>query len=112
MRRLASRLGLLTHGPDLLVCSQDVEGMRAGIEESLVRCLGEWSPIRCTYAGGVRSLEDVDLVHRLGGGRVDVSIGSALDIFGGALSMELVARHVAHLRGEPASESVVSVTPA
>ncbi len=39
-----------------------------------------------TYAGGVRSLEDLELVRQLGGGRVDVSVGSALDLFGGALA--------------------------
>ena len=50
-----------------------------------MRCLGEWSPIPVTYAGGARSLADLELVSKLGNGRVDLAIGSALDIFGGAL---------------------------
>ena len=50
-----------------------------------VSLLGRWSPIPVTYAGGARSLADLDLVHSLSNGRVDLAIGSALDIFGGAL---------------------------
>ena len=46
---------------------------------------GKWSPIPCTYAGGIRDESDVELVGRLGQGRVDFTIGSALDIFGGQL---------------------------
>ena len=48
--------------------------------------LGDHSPIPATYAGGVSSMEDMETVDRLGKGRVDLTIGSALDIFGGALS--------------------------
>ena len=44
-----------------------------------------WSPIPVTYAGGARNMEDCALIDKLGGGKVDVTIGSALDIFGGAL---------------------------
>jgi phosphoribosylformimino-5-aminoimidazole carboxamide ribotide isomerase len=36
-----------------------------------------------TYAGGGRSLDDFQLVKRLSSGKVDLTIGSALDIFGG-----------------------------
>lgn len=52
--------------------------------KELVRCLGEWSPIPCTYAGGGKSLEDLKLVNELSNGRVDLTFGSALDIFGGS----------------------------
>lgn len=55
-----------------------------------MRLLGEHSPIPCTYAGGVRDVEDLELVHRLGLGKVDISVGSALDIFGGSLSYDAV----------------------
>lgn len=68
---------------EFLVHGVDVEGMRAGIEDELVVLLGQHSPIPVTYAGGVRNMEDVERVRRLGNGRVDVSVGSALDIFGG-----------------------------
>jgi phosphoribosylformimino-5-aminoimidazole carboxamide ribotide isomerase len=62
----------------------DVEGLCRGIDEQLVRYLGEWSPLACTYAGGANSLEDLERVTRLSHGRVDLTIGSALDIFGGS----------------------------
>jgi phosphoribosylformimino-5-aminoimidazole carboxamide ribotide isomerase len=68
---------------EFLVHGVDVEGMRTGIEASLVELLGAWSPVPVTYAGGARALADLDLVKQLGGGRVDLTIGSALDIFGG-----------------------------
>ena len=76
---------LAAHCDEFLVHGVDVEGLRAGIEDDLVRLLGDASPIPVTYAGGVRDLHDVERVRRLGGGRVDVSIGSALDVFGGSL---------------------------
>jgi phosphoribosylformimino-5-aminoimidazole carboxamide ribotide isomerase len=50
----------------------------------LVSQLARWSPIPTTYAGGASSLEDLESVTRIGGGRIDLTIGSALDIFGGA----------------------------
>ena len=79
---------------EFLVHGVDVEGKRAGIEAELVEMLGEGSPIPVTYAGGARSLADLDEVKALGRGRVDLSIGSALDLFGGSLSYrEVVAWH-------------------
>jgi len=68
---------------EFLVHGVDVEGKMSGIEEDLVRLLGEASPLPTTYAGGARSIEDLDRVNRLGRGRIDLTIGSALDIFGG-----------------------------
>ncbi|EQC28512.1 phosphoribosylformimino-5-aminoimidazole carboxamide ribotide isomerase [Saprolegnia diclina VS20] len=68
---------------EYLVHAVDVEGKRCGIQEELVDLLGRWSPIPVTYAGGARSLNDLGLVERLGHNKVDLSIGSALDIFGG-----------------------------
>jgi phosphoribosylformimino-5-aminoimidazole carboxamide ribotide isomerase len=68
---------------EFLVHAVDVEGLCRGIDEELVKRLGEWSPIPVTYAGGARSLADLETVTRLGRGRVDLTIGSALDIFGG-----------------------------
>jgi phosphoribosylformimino-5-aminoimidazole carboxamide ribotide isomerase len=62
----------------------DVEGLCGGVDLELVRLLGEGSPIPVTYAGGASSLSDLELVTEAGRGRVDLTIGSALDIFGGA----------------------------
>ncbi len=68
---------------EYLVHGVDVEGKRQGIQEDLIRILAEYSPIPVTYAGGVHNLSDLELVKTLGQGRVDLTIGSALDIFGG-----------------------------
>ena len=73
---------------ELLVHAVDVEGKRGGIEEDLVALLGRSATIPVTYAGGVRDMADVERVRELGGGRVDVCIGSALDIFGGSLKYD------------------------
>jgi phosphoribosylformimino-5-aminoimidazole carboxamide ribotide isomerase len=62
----------------------DVEGLCRGIDPDLVRLLAEHSPLPSTYAGGARSLEDLQTVEELGRGRVDLTIGSALDLFGGS----------------------------
>ena len=68
---------------EFLIHAVDVEGLCQGIDRELVEKLGAWSPIPTTYAGGARSLEDLAEVTRLGQGRIDLTIGSALDIFGG-----------------------------
>lgn len=76
---------LAAYCDEFLIHGVDVEGKRQGVQEDLVQLLGEWAPIPVTYAGGARNLDDLDLVKRLGQGKVDLTIGSALDIFGGAL---------------------------
>jgi phosphoribosylformimino-5-aminoimidazole carboxamide ribotide isomerase len=68
---------------EFLIHGVDVEGKRAGVESELVKILGESSPIPVTYAGGAKSLKDLDYVKKIGKGNVDFTIGSALDIFGG-----------------------------
>lgn len=73
---------------EFLIHGVDVEGKQQGISEDLVRQLGEWTDIPCTYAGGVRTLEDLELIKKLSENKLDVTVGSALDIFGGKLSYE------------------------
>lgn len=68
---------------EFLVHAVDVEGLCQGIDLELVKYLADWSPIPTTYAGGARSIEDLKLVCDLSRNRVDLTIGSALDIFGG-----------------------------
>jgi phosphoribosylformimino-5-aminoimidazole carboxamide ribotide isomerase len=68
---------------EFLIHAVDVEGQCRGVDQELVSNLGQWSPIRTTYAGGASSLADLEAVTRLGQGRIDLTIGSALDIFGG-----------------------------
>lgn len=71
------------HCAEFLIHAVDVEGLCRGIDEELVRQLGEETPLPTTYAGGAKSLADLETVTHLGRGRVDLTIGSALDIFGG-----------------------------
>lgn len=74
---------LASHCDEFLIHAADVEGLQAGIDQELVTLLGEHCTIPVTYAGGARSIEDLKLVHELSNGKVDLTIGSALDIFGG-----------------------------
>ena len=69
---------------EFLVHAVDVEGKQGGIDQTLVERLAIWSPVPVTYAGGVRSMADIDLIASAGLNRVDYTVGSALDIFGGA----------------------------
>lgn len=83
---------------EFLIHAADVEGKCAGIDRHLVEKLAQWSPLPTTYAGGVRDLSDLQLVQQAGKDRIDVTIGSALDIFGGK---QLAYRQaVAFCRGE------------
>lgn len=70
---------------ELLIHAVDVEGKKGGMQESLVRDLAAWTSIPTTYAGGVRSLEDLEKFNQLANGKLHVTIGSALSIFGGEL---------------------------
>ncbi len=76
---------LESHCDEFLIHAADVEGLCRGIEAELVEKLGRWVSIPTTYAGGARSIADAELVQRLGQGKIDLTIGSALDIFGGTL---------------------------
>ena len=69
---------------EFLIHAADVEGLCRGIDHELVEKLAEWTPLPCTYAGGAKSLADLEEVTRIGRGRIDLTIGSALDIFGGS----------------------------
>lgn len=69
---------------ELLVHAADVEGRQAGIDEDLVMLLGRSVSCPTTYAGGARALDDIARVEHLSGGKLDLTIGSALDIFGGS----------------------------
>lgn len=73
---------------EFLVHAADVEGKCGGIDERLVRFLGVHATIPVTYAGGANSFDDLLLVQRLSNGKVDLTIGSALDIFGGDVAFE------------------------
>jgi phosphoribosylformimino-5-aminoimidazole carboxamide ribotide isomerase len=69
---------------EFLVHAVDVEGLCRGVDLELVEKLSQWAHIPTTYAGGANSIQDLEDVHRVSRGRIDLTIGSALDIFGGA----------------------------
>ena len=75
---------------EFLVHAVDVEGKSSGIEQELAALLGAWGKQPVTYAGGVHSYEDLRLLKRLGQDRLHVTIGSALDLFGGDLEWKRV----------------------
>ena len=70
---------------EFLIHAVDVEGKAKGVEVSLAKLLGEYEGHPVTYAGGVGSMEDIRILKKATGGRVDVTVGSALDIFGGSI---------------------------
>ncbi len=81
---------------EFLIHAADVEGKRSGIEKDLVTLLGSWQKERLrtgdafpvTYAGGVHAYEDLQTIREHSDGCMDVTVGSALDLFGGDLSLE------------------------
>jgi phosphoribosylformimino-5-aminoimidazole carboxamide ribotide isomerase len=69
---------------EFLIHAADVEGQCGGVDVPLVNLLGEWEGSPITYAGGVRGLDDLRLINEASGGRLDATVGSALDLFGGS----------------------------
>ena len=82
---------------EFLVHAVDVEGKAQGIEEPLVRLLGAWEGIPITYAGGIGNFQDLRKLKELGRNRLHVTIGSALDLFGGEMNYEEVVKFIAEL---------------
>ena len=84
------RLG--EHCDEFLIHGVDVEGLKQGIDERLLEILTKAESKKITYAGGVKSCKDVEKIYKLGGGKIDYTVGSALKIFGGELDIdELIA---------------------
>ena len=65
---------------EFLIHAVDVEGKVCGIEKELVALLGRWNRIPITYAGGIRSLEDIRSIKELGRNRIHITVGSALNL--------------------------------
>lgn len=79
---------------EFLVHAVDVEGKQSGIQRELVELLGAWGKLPITYAGGVHDFSDLEAVKVLGKGNLHVTIGSALDLFGGTLAYKDVLEYV------------------
>ena len=81
---------------EFLIHAVDVEGKQSGIERPLISLLGDWGKISVTYAGGVASFTDLEEIKQLGKGKLNVTIGSALDLFGGKLKYKEVLTYLKH----------------
>lgn len=90
---------LSTYADEFLIHAVDVEGKLSGIETELVSFLSEWGKIPITYAGGIASLEDLDRLREHGKNKLNATIGSALDIFGGNLPYKKVIRYMKEYKG-------------
>lgn len=83
---------LKEYADEFLIHAVDVEGKAKGIEKELVSMLGNWDGIPVTYAGGVGSFEDLQELKELGKNKINVTIGSALDLFGGTMKYKDVLK--------------------
>jgi len=79
---------LASFSDEFLIHAVDVEGKMGGIERNLAKILGSWSEIPITYAGGVHNFYDLDELKTAGNGKLDVTIGSALSLFGGPMKFD------------------------
>ena len=79
---------------EFLIHAVDVEGKARGIETELVQLLAEYGEIPMTYAGGVGNFKDLDALRQYGKNYLDVTIGSALDLFGGTMEYEKVLAYM------------------
>jgi len=85
---------LVNYCDEFLIHAVDVEGKYNGINEELVKLMSSLISIPCTYAGGIHSIEDIQLIELIGNGKIDFTVGSAVDIFGGHLKFkQLVANY-------------------
>ncbi len=86
------------HCSEYLIHAVDVEGKAAGPDEALFSIFGEYADsegveaLPVTYAGGIHSYDDIRALKKVSGGRVNITVGSALDLFGGKLSCEEILK--------------------
>lgn len=85
------------YADEFLIHAVDVEGKVSGIETKLVELLGSWGKIPVTYAGGVGSFDDLEALRKYGQNRLNVTIGSALDLFGGTMAYREVLKSCGHV---------------
>lgn len=78
---------------EFLVHGVDVEGKASGIEEELIEILSRETKIPVTYAGGISSVEDLEKIRKIGNGKIDFTIGSALDLFGGKIPYQEIRNY-------------------
>ena len=81
---------LASYCDEFLIHAVDVEGKAQGIEQEVVSLLGNWGKLPITYAGGVHNYRDLELLQELGRNRLNVTVGSALDLFGGEMEWKKI----------------------
>ena len=81
---------LASYCDEFLIHAVDVEGKAQGIEQEVVRLLGNWGKLPITYAGGVHNYRDLELLQELGRNWLNVTVGSALDLFGGEMEWKKI----------------------
>ncbi len=81
---------LSSYCDEFLVHAVNVEGTGTGVDEELLRLLAQESDVPMTYAGGIGSMEDIGIIQKIGGGHVNFTVGSALDLFGGPLEFDKI----------------------
>ena len=77
---------------EFLVHAADVEGLCRGIQRDVVKVLSN-SPLKVTYAGGISTFEDLEIIKNIGSDKVDFTVGSALDLFGGKLEFKKIVEY-------------------
>lgn len=85
---------LSSYCDEFLIHAVDVEGKADGIEEEVVSFLGNWNKIPITYAGGIHNYNDINKLKLLGGNKINATIGSALELFGGTMKWEEVIKYI------------------
>lgn len=88
---------LSAYADEFLIHAVDVEGKASGVETELIQKLGDWGKIPITYAGGVGNFEHLHLIKEKGKNKLNVTIGSALDLFGGVMPYEEVLKYINQL---------------
>lgn len=83
---------LSSYCDEFLIHAVDVEGTGNGIDRNVLKILSEYKGLPITYAGGIKSLDDIETIKQYGNNRIDFTVGSALDIFGGKLSYSSLAK--------------------
>lgn len=75
---------------EYLIHGVDVEGKKQGVDERLLALIARYEGLPVTYAGGIKDMSDIDTIDRVGRGRIDYTVGSALSIFGGNIDFDEV----------------------
>ena len=87
---------LASYCDEYLIHAVDVEGQAAGPDAALFGIFRAYleettddCPVRpITYAGGIHSYDDIRALKEVSEGRVNITVGSALDLFGGTLNTQ------------------------